>query len=85
MDSLYKQTLYVLLCIKQKLDLESISRELDINVDHLEFLLKNLIKWGLVDVDKNSIVYTLTPEAENIIRYTQREGEKDTSPLIRIK
>ena len=85
MDSLYNQAVYVLLCIQQRLDLESISSELEIDLDLLEFLLKKLFIWGLVDVDKDSIVYTLTPEAKNIIKYTQRDSEKDTSPLIRIK
>ena len=78
MDSLYDEAVYVLLCIQQKLDLESISNELEIDYIRLEFLLKKLVKWGLVEIENNSILYTLTPEAENIIRYTQREVKKIT-------
>lgn len=84
MDSLYDEVVFVLLCIQQKLDLESINRELEVDFNRLEFLLKKLIKWGLVEVENNSILYTLTPEAENIIRYTQKDSEKDTT-LIRVK
>ena len=76
MCPMYSEIVFVLLCVHQRFDLETISEQLGIELDRLGKLLDNLVKWGLVEVGEKSVSYYLSNAGENIIKYTKRDQEK---------
>ena len=81
-SSMYEKALFVLIGIQQSLDIESISRELAINIEQLEELLKSLVDWGLVSINETEITYTLTHTGKNIIRYNEEEQTVSKRTLV---
>ena len=81
-NSMYEKALFVLIGIQQSLDIESISRELAINIEQLEEMLKSLVDWGLVSINETEITYTLTHTGKNIIRYNEEEQKIAKRTLV---